>query len=77
MLVFLVHTLRHIFHIRFTGLCRRNDSSALDKGIGKGRFSVVNVGNDGHVTDVRRLVHQRPDLVDREVNHCGGVERKT
>ena len=22
--------------------------------------------NDGHVTDVGRLVHQRPDLFDRE-----------
>ena len=24
------------------------------------------MSNDGHVTDVRRLIHQRPDLFDRE-----------
>jgi hypothetical protein len=24
------------------------------------------MGNDGHVTDIGRLVHQRPDLFDRE-----------
>jgi hypothetical protein len=33
---------------------------------------VIDVSNNGHVTDVRRLVHQRADLLDGEVNHgCG------
>jgi hypothetical protein len=34
---------------------------------------VVDVGNDGHVTDIGRLVHKLTDLVDREVDHLGGI----
>lgn len=33
-------------HSRFTSLCGRNDTSTLDKRIGKSRFSVVDVSND-------------------------------
>jgi hypothetical protein len=34
---------------------------------------VVDMGNNGHVTDIGRLVHKLTDLVDREVNHLGGI----
>jgi hypothetical protein len=34
---------------------------------------VVDVGNNGHVTDIGRLVHKLPNLVDSEVNHLGGI----
>jgi hypothetical protein len=30
---------------------------------------VIDVSNNGHVTNVRNLVHQFTDLVDSEVNH--------
>jgi hypothetical protein len=38
---------------------------------------VVDVGNNGHVTDIGRLVHKLPDLVDGEVDHLGGIDRVT
>ena len=34
----------------------------------------LTVSNDGHVPDVGRTVHQRPDLFDGEVDHFGGVD---
>jgi hypothetical protein len=72
-----------------SGVLGGNDTSALDKGVGEGGFSVVNygglvsgvffmesrgsfgaltVGNDGHVTDVRRVVHETADLVSQSVS---------
>ena len=36
--------------LRFTSLCCRDNSSTLDKGVGKGRFAMVDVSNDGHIT---------------------------
>ena len=33
-------------HLRLTSLGGRNDTGTLDKGVGKGRFSVVDVSND-------------------------------
>jgi hypothetical protein len=33
----------------FTSLCGRDDTSALDQGVGEGRFAVIDVSNDGHV----------------------------
>jgi hypothetical protein len=33
---------------------------------------VIDVSNDGHVTDVGWLVHQLTDFLNGEVNHLGG-----
>jgi hypothetical protein len=33
---------------------------------------VIDVSNDGHVTDVSPSVHQSTDLLNGEVNHLGG-----
>lgn len=56
-----------------TSLGGRNDTGLGEKRVGQGRLAVVDVGNNGHVTDIGRLVHKLPDLVDREVNHLGGI----
>lgn len=50
----------------FTSLCGGNDTSLGQQGVGQGRLAVIDVGNDGHVSDIGGLVHQRPDLVDCE-----------
>jgi hypothetical protein len=55
-----------------TSLGGGNNTGTLDKGVGEGGLSVIDVGNDGHVSDVSPTVHQRPDLFDSEVNHFGG-----
>jgi hypothetical protein len=34
---------------------------------------VVDVGNNGHVTDIGRLVHKLPNLVDREAIVSEGI----
>ncbi|KAI6748621.1 hypothetical protein HG530_015394 [Fusarium avenaceum] len=47
-----------------------NDTSLGEKRVGQGRLAVVDVGNNGHVTDIGRLVHKLTDLVDREAI-CG------
>lgn len=49
-----------------TSLCGGDDTGLGQQGVGQGGFAVVDVGNDGHVTDIGRLVHQLTDLVDRE-----------
>jgi len=49
-----------------TGLCCGDDTGLGQEGVGKGGLSVIDVSNNGHVTDVRRLVHQRADLLDGE-----------
>lgn len=49
-----------------TSLCGGDDTGLGEKGVGKGRLAVVDVGNNGHVTDIGGLVHKGPDLVDRE-----------
>lgn len=58
-------------------LCGGNDTSLGEKGVGQGRLAVIDVGNNGHVTDIGRLVHKLPDLVDREVDHLGGIDGMT
>jgi len=55
-----------------TSLGGGNNTGTLDKGVGEGGLSVIDVGNDGHVTDVSPTVHQGPDLFNSEVNHLGG-----
>jgi hypothetical protein len=43
------------------------DNTGLgQQGVGQSRLAVVDVGNDGHVSDIGGLVHEGPDLVDRE-----------
>ena len=65
-----------------TGLGTGNDTGLGDKGVGKGGFTVVDVGNNRHVTDVGGSVHETTDLVDREaigqqrnynLRHSGGL----
>ena len=34
---------------------------------------MIDVGDDGHVTDVLLLVHDLTDLVNRKINHLGLV----
>ena len=51
---------------RRTGLCRGDNTGLGEEGIGEGGLSVIDVGNDGHVTDVGRLVHQGSHLFDGE-----------
>ena len=50
--------------LRFACLRSGNDTGSLDEGIGESRLAVVDVGNDGHVSDLVRVVHQTPDLFD-------------
>lgn len=56
-----------------TSLGGGNDTGLGEKRVGQGRLAVIDVGNNGHVTDIGRLVHKLPDLVDSEVNHLGGI----
>jgi hypothetical protein len=51
---------------RRTGVLGGNDTGTLDQGVGEGGLSVVDVSNDGHVTDVGRSVHETTDLLDGE-----------
>jgi len=56
-----------------TSLCGRDNTGLGQQGIGQGRLAVIDVGNDGHVSDIGGLVHEGPDLVDRKVDHLGGI----
>jgi hypothetical protein len=56
-----------------TSLGSGNDTGLGEKRVGQGRLAVIDVGNNGHVTDIGRLVHKLPDLVNGEVNHLGGI----
>ena len=53
---------------RLSGLGRGDDAGLGDERVRQGGLSVINVRDDGHVADVVLLVHDRPDLVDREVH---------
>ena len=44
-----------------------------DKGVSEGGFAVIDVSNDGHVTDVLLFVHDLTDLVNCKVNHLGDL----
>lgn len=41
------------FDLRFASLCGRDNTSALDEGVGQGRLSVVDMGDNAHVSDLR------------------------
>ena len=45
-----------------------NDTGFTDEGVSQGGFTVIHVSDDGHVTDVVLLVHDRTDLVNRKVH---------
>ena len=49
-----------------TSLGGGNDTGLGEERVGKGRLAVIDVSNDGHVTDVGGLVHEPTDLVDGE-----------
>ncbi|KAI6769124.1 hypothetical protein HG531_010228 [Fusarium graminearum] len=49
-----------------TSLGGGNDTGLGEKRVGQGRLAVIDVGNNGHVTDIGRLVHKLPNLVDCE-----------
>lgn len=49
-----------------TSLGRGDDTGTLDERVGEGGLSVIDVGNDRHVTDVDRVVHETTDLLDGE-----------
>lgn len=55
-----------IHRTSLTSLGSRDNTSLGKEGVGEGRFSVIDVGNDGHVTDIGCLVHQLADLLDCE-----------
>jgi hypothetical protein len=45
------------------------NTGSSDQGIGQGRLSVIDVGNDGHVTDVLGAIHNFSELINSEVHH--------
>ncbi|TKW57868.1 hypothetical protein CTA1_8343 [Colletotrichum tanaceti] len=51
---------------RVSGLGGGDDTGLGQEGVGEGGLSVIDVGNDGHVTDVRGLVHEPTDLLNGE-----------
>lgn len=50
---------------RFAG----NDTGFSNKRVRKGGLSMVDVSDDGHVSDVISLVHDLTDLLNGEVGH--------
>ena len=53
---------------RLTSPSTGNDTGLWDERVGECWFSVIDVGDDGHVAHVGRLVHQSADLIDCEVD---------
>ena len=51
---------------RITSLGGRDDTGLREEGVGEGGLAVVDVGDDGHVTDVGGLVHEGAHLFDGE-----------
>lgn len=49
-----------------TGVLGGNDTGTLDEGVGKGGLSVIDVSNNGHVTDILGNIHELTDLLDGE-----------
>lgn len=57
-----------------TSLGGGNNTGLGQEGVGKGRLSVIDVGNDGHVTDVGWLVHKLANLLDGEAVMASSVD---
>jgi hypothetical protein len=54
-----------------TSLSGRDNTGTLHQGVGQSRFTVIDVGNDGHVTNVGNDVHQATHLINCEVHWRG------
>lgn len=52
----------------FSSLGTGDDTGLGDQRIGQRRLAVIDVGNDGHVTDVPLPVHHGADFVNGKVN---------
>jgi len=52
-----------------TGFSGSNDTGLGNQGISQGGLSVIDVSNDGHVSDVLRLVHDSSDFFNGKVDH--------
>ncbi len=52
----------------FTGLLRSNNTSFAYKWISQCWFSMINMCNDGHVTNISLLVHQGTNFVNSKIN---------
>ncbi|EPY30887.1 elongation factor 2 [Strigomonas culicis] len=59
-----------------TRLLHLNNTGGADKRVRQGGLAVIDVGNDGHVTDLFRVVHQTAELINGEVNHLGESKKK-
>ena len=56
----------------FTSLGTGDDTGLGDQGVGEGGFAVIDVSNDGHVSDVLLFVHDLTDLVNCKIDHVVG-----
>jgi len=52
-----------------TGGFLLDDTGGSDEGVGEGGLTVIDVGDDGHVTDLGGDIHEFTDLFDGEVDH--------
>lgn len=46
-----------------------DDTGGGDEGVGEGGLAVIDVGNDGHVTDLLGIIHEFTNLIDGEIDH--------
>ena len=53
-----------------TGGFLLDDTGGGDERVGEGGLAVIDVGNDGHVTDLAGDIHEFADLFDGEFDHC-------
>jgi len=60
-----------------TGLAASDDTSFTDKRVSKGRLAVIDVSNDGHISDVLLLVHDLTDLIYRKIDHRGQLSTRS
>lgn len=59
-----------------TSLSRGNDTSLCQQGVGEGRFAVVDVSNNTHVTHIGRLLHESVNLIDGEAAERAHVSKQ-
>jgi len=58
-----------IHEASITSLCTGNDTGLANDRIGHSSFTVIDVSNHRHVTDVGLMVHHLTDLINSEVHH--------
>lgn len=56
-----------------SSLCSGNNTSLGQERVGQRRLAVINVSNDGHVSDIGGLVHKLTDLINGEAAMRGVV----